>query len=116
MKLALPLDETKENVCVTFGRAPYFLFVEDGKQVIKENPGSVSQGGAGLQAAQFLVDEHVDGLITRRCGENSAEVLNEANIKVYETKELKVELVLAAYQDGKLELLTSFHAGYVGLQ
>lgn len=114
MKVALPLDETKEKVCVTFGRAPYFLFVDGKNRVIKENPGSISQGGAGLQAAQFLVDEHVDVLITRRCGQNAADVFNEANIKVYETKELNIEKVLVAYQETKLELLTHFHAGYVG--
>ena len=56
MKIAIPLDENKTDVCMVLARTPFFLFWEDGEQTIAENPAAQAQGGAGIQAAQFLVD------------------------------------------------------------
>ena len=56
MKIAVPLDENQQDVCVVLARAPYFLFRENGIDVIEENPAAQAQGGAGIQAAQFLVE------------------------------------------------------------
>ena len=68
MRIAIPLDENKQDVCIVLARAPYFLFWEDGKDTILENPAAQAHGGAGIQAAQFLVDNGVNVLITVRCG------------------------------------------------
>ena len=56
MILALPLDDSKEKVCVSFGRAPFFMFYDtDSKDVkILENPAAQAEGGAGVTAAQFF--------------------------------------------------------------
>lgn len=62
MRIAIPLDENQQDVCIVLARAPYFLFREDGVDTIVENPAAQAQGGAGLQAAQFLVDHEVDAL------------------------------------------------------
>ena len=53
MKIAIPLDENKRDVCMVLSRAPFFLFWEDGKEIIEENPATQAQDGAGVQAAQF---------------------------------------------------------------
>ena len=74
MRIAIPLDENKQDVCIVLARAPYFLFWEDGKDTILENPAAQAHGGAGIQAAQFLVDNGVNVLITVRCGQNAADV------------------------------------------
>jgi predicted DNA-binding protein (UPF0251 family) len=66
MRIAIPLDENKQDVCIVLARAPYFLFWEDGKDTILENPAAQAHGGAGIQAAQFLVDNGVNVLITVR--------------------------------------------------
>ena len=34
MRIAIPLDENKQDVCIVLARAPYFLFREDGKDAI----------------------------------------------------------------------------------
>ena len=57
MKIAIPLDEEQKNVCVSFGRAPYFLFAGDGKTEILENPAADAEGGSGIKAAQFVVHQ-----------------------------------------------------------
>ena len=66
MKIAVPLDENKKDVCIVLARAPYFLFRENGNDAIVPNPAAQAQGGAGIQAAQFLVDSQADALITVR--------------------------------------------------
>lgn len=47
MKIAIPLDENKQDVCIVLARAPYFMIREDGKDSIVENPAAQAQGGAG---------------------------------------------------------------------
>lgn len=116
MRVAIPLDEGKEAVCVSFGRAPYFLFADlDTQELsIEENPAANVQGGAGILAAQFLVDHQVQALITVRCGENSAEVFKEADIAIYKSGADLAKENLELYKEGKLETLTKFHAGFHG--
>ena len=70
VKIAVPLDENQKDVCIVLARAPYFLFREDGQDTVVANPASSAQGGAGIQAAQFLLDSGIDALVTVRCGQN----------------------------------------------
>ena len=116
MKIAIPLDENKQDVCIVLARAPYFLFREEGKDVIVENPAAQAQGGAGIQAAQFLVDNDVNALITVRCGQNAADVFKAADIKIYKSVNKAAADDLTALEEGKLEELTHFHGGFHGVQ
>lgn len=116
MKIAIPLDENKLDVCPVMARAPYFLFSVDGNNEILENPAAQAQGGAGLKAAQFLLDQETDVLLTPRCGQNSADVFRAADIRIYKTQGSSALENLQLSQEGKLEPLTHFHAGFQGIQ
>ena len=116
MKIAIPLDENQQDVCIVLARAPYFLFRENGKDTIVENPAAAAQGGAGIQAAQFLVDNEVTVLITVRCGQNAAEVFQAAVMKIYKSAKKAEADDLTALEEGKLNELTEFHGGYHGIQ
>ncbi len=116
MKIAIPLDENKEDVCLVLARAPFFLFCEDGIEEIAENPAADAQGGAGVQVAQFLVDSNITVLITPRCGQNAADIFTSAEMKIYKSAEKAAADNLKAYQNGKLEELTHFHGGFHGVQ
>ena len=116
MKIAIPLDENKVDVCVSFGRAPYFLFSENGTETILSNPAADAQGGAGIKAAQFLVDQGAEALITVRCGQNAADVFKVAQLKVYKADSVAARPNIEALNAGKLSLLTTFHAGYHGIR
>ena len=63
MKIAIPVDEKslKSNVCISFGRAPYFLFYDTVKKesYYLDNTAVASQGGAGIRAAQVIADQGV---------------------------------------------------------
>ena len=114
MKIALPVNEDKETVCISFGRTPLFLLVnaENGEKEYLDNSGAASQGGAGIKAAQILVDNGVDVLLTPRCGENAAAVFQAADVSLYKTVGDSVEDNLAAFADGKLLVLSEIHAGF----
>lgn len=116
MKIAIPLDENKQDVCIVLARAPYFLFCEDGEKIIEENPAAQAQGGAGIQVAQFLVDRKVDVLITVRCGQNAAEVFQAAGMKIYKSVNKAAADDLVALEEEALDELTQFHGGYHGVQ
>ena len=95
MKIAVPLDENKKDVCIVLARAPYFLFRENGNDAIVPNPAAQAQGGAGIQAAQ---------------------VFQAAGIKLYKSANKAAADDLAALEQGTLEELTQFHGGYHGIQ
>lgn len=118
MILALPIDDTKEAICVSFGRAPYFLFhdTETKEQKLLENPAAEAQGGAGVKAAQFLVDNDANILLTVRCGENAKAVFDAADLKVYKTEGTDIAQNITMFEEDKLGILEKFHAGYHGLQ
>lgn len=116
MKIAIPIDETEKNVCTVFARAPYFGFYDtETKQTeLFVNPAAQAQGGAGVKAAQFVADNGASALLTPRCGENAGAVFKAAGIKVYEAGLGGVQENLALFEEGRLPLLTSFHAGFQG--
>lgn len=116
MKIAIPLDENKQDVCIVLARAPYFLLREDGKDTIIENPAAQAQGGAGIQAAQFLVDQGVNVLVTVRCGQNAADVFKAAGMKIYKSVNKAAADDLTALEEGRLSELTEFHGGFHGGQ
>ncbi|MCR5665209.1 MAG: NifB/NifX family molybdenum-iron cluster-binding protein [Eubacterium sp.] len=115
MKVAIPLDENKVDVCPVLARTPYFMFWEDGQESILENPAAKAQGGAGVQAAQFLVDNTITDLITPRCGQNAADVFKAAEITIYKSEDASAADNIKSWQEKKLEKLTQFHAGFHGI-
>jgi len=116
LKIAIPMDENQKNVCVSFGRAPYFLFhdTDTNTAELLSNPAASATGGAGIQAAQFAVDNGANALITVRLGQNAADVLLAADIKVYKAAQGSAEENLASFSQGKLQALESFHPGFHG--
>jgi len=118
MKIALPIDEKsmETSICQSFGRTPYFLIydTESKESVFIENSAAASQGGAGIKAAQIVVDNKVSALLTPRCGENAAEIIQAAAIKMYMTIDDSIMNNINALNDGELSLLEDIHAGFHG--
>ncbi len=118
MKIAIPVDEKnlESNVCVSFGRAQYFLLydTETKENSILENSATTSQGGAGIKAAQFLIDQGVKVLLTPRCGDNAEEALRKSEVMIYKTIPGTLQQNIDAFIEGKLVLLNDFHPGFHG--
>ena len=118
MKIAIPVDEKtlESNVCVSFGRTPYFLIydVETKESIFIDNSAAASTGGAGIKAAQIIVDNKADVLLTPRLGENAADVLKSAEIEIYKTTTASAKDNIDAFIAGKLPLLNEIHSGFHG--
>ncbi len=118
MKIAMPTDKKDlgANVCVSFGRAPYFLIYDtDTKESsFLDNTAAASASGAGIKAAQIIVDSGAKALLTPRCGQNAAEVISGADIKIYKTVHTTIKESLDAFAAGKLAILDEIHEGLHG--
>jgi predicted Fe-Mo cluster-binding NifX family protein len=118
MKIAIPVDEKTlgSNVCVSFGRTPYFLIydTETKESVFIDNSAAASMGGAGIKAAQTIVDNKASALLTPRCGQNAADVIKSADIKLFKTISASVKDNIVAFIEGELPLLDEIHAGFHG--
>lgn len=118
MKVAIPVEETCQSsaVCISFGRTSWFMIRDTETDAVEylENAAAHSQGGAGIQAAQALVDAGVSVLLTPRCGENAAQVLKPADIRIYKTRGGAAEDNYRAYLSGELSVLEEVHAGFHG--
>jgi predicted Fe-Mo cluster-binding NifX family protein len=90
-----------------FGRCPAFTIVdaEDNKIInfkIVQNPGMTASSGAGIQAAQALIDLGCSVTIAGNIGPNAIQVLANANIDVRESQRYTVEQAIMDLLAGKL--------------
>lgn len=116
MLIAIPSDgeSLDTSVCVSFGRAPFYCLynTETKESRFLANSAADASGGAGIKAAQILVDNAIGTLITIRCGENAAKVLQNANVGLYKAIDLSVADNIDAFQNGKLPVLDKIHPGF----
>jgi len=68
-----------------FGRAPFFIFLDEKGKIKKvvENSGINSIRGAGIAAAQTVVNENAKAIITGNIGPNALSVLNQSGVDVF---------------------------------
>ncbi len=86
MIICLPAERNSENspVSSSFGRCPFYAFYDTEKDSfeIVPNPAANAMSGAGIQAAQFIVNRGAKVVLTVNMGPNSGEVLMAAGIKI----------------------------------
>ena len=87
-----------------FGRCQYFIFVdpETMEFEVLENEGLMASGGAGVQAAQSVVQKGAKALITGNLGPNAASALLASGIKAYLVPGGTVRNTIEAYKSGSL--------------
>lgn len=115
MKIALPIQTSENNQFIgsSFGRtAQFMIFDSVTKQtVIIENTAMGLQGGAGIRAAQILIDRQIDVLITPQCGENAEVLLKKANISLYRSNGNIIAENIELFLQNKLNPLDEIHPG-----
>ncbi len=87
-----------------FGRCPMYVFVntETLKCESVENPAMNAAGGAGIQAAQFVVERGAQAVVTGNVGPNAFNVFQPANVPVYLFGGGTVRQAAEAYKAGQL--------------
>ncbi len=116
MKIAVPAEEKmiESNVSQSFGRTYYFV-VADTETLefeVIDNQAVSSQGGAGIKAAQAVVDSGAGVVVTFHCGQNAADVLKAADIKILKAVPGTVTEMVQKYKAGELAELSEIHPGY----
>jgi len=115
MKICVSSTEKDLNAVVDqrFGRCQYFLIVDMETMKVKtiSNEGTLSSGGAGIQAAQIVTKEGVGSVITGNIGPNAFQILQAAGIKVFTGAEGTIKDAIESYKEGKLQETGSPNVG-----
>lgn len=108
MKIALSskgptIDDLIEE---RFGRTPSFIIYDlekdtyhsvDNTQILN------SPQGAGIQAAQHVVDADVEAVVTGHVGPKAFQVLKTAKVIIYLARGIRVKEAITNFKDGKLQ-------------
>lgn len=87
-----------------FGRCPTYLFVDTETLAFEavENPAISASAGAGIQAAQFIVERGARALLTGNIGPNAANALQAADVPVYQIFEGTARQAVEMFRQGRL--------------
>jgi predicted Fe-Mo cluster-binding NifX family protein len=87
-----------------FGRCPYFVFVDTESMALEavENPALASGGGAGVQAAQFIIEKGAQAVVSGNVGPNAFQVFQSAGLPVYSFSGGTVREAAEAFKAGRL--------------
>ena len=100
-----------------FGRCQTFIFVDPETLDFEAlpNPALSASGGAGVQAAQTVLQHGVKAIIAPSLGPNAFRVIEAANIPAYHLQGTTVREVIQAFNAGQLPRLETAGADHVGL-
>jgi len=120
MKICVTATAGDLNVQVDprFGRCQYFVFVDSDTMTFEAMPNEAiaAPGGAGIQAAQTVVNKGANMLISGNIGPNAFQVLSTAGVKVATGVNGTVKEAVEMYKNGGLsETGTSTVAAHAGM-
>jgi predicted Fe-Mo cluster-binding NifX family protein len=110
-------DNLEATASPVFGRCPIYLLVETETFEFEAipNPAMNQAGGAGIQAAQFVVSQGVQAVLTGNLGPNAFDVLQAAGVPTYLVEQGTVRQAVEAHRAGQLRLMgganVAAHAG-----
>lgn len=119
MKIVLTTtgDDLNAPLDPRFGRAAKFIAVDvdtEAFQVV-DNAQINAAHGAGIQAAEAVINLGAQAVISGRCGPKAFRVLQSAGVPLYNTEASTVAEALALYRAGKLNrALTASSQGHGG--
>ena len=108
MKVAITStgDTPQDRVDLRFGRAQKFVIMnteEDGFQAVDNSRNLNAAQGAGIQAAQNVVNAGVGAIVTGHCGPKAYRALTAARVEIYLGAEGTVKEMFEKYKRGELE-------------
>lgn len=98
-------DKLEALVDSHFGRCRYFLIVDPDSMEFEliENASLSASGGAGVQAAQDILNRGVAALITGSVGPNAFSLLSAEGVEMFSVRDVSVADAVSAYRNGSLE-------------
>lgn len=112
MKIAITSSgqNLDSNIDLRFGRAFGFIIynLEDDSYEFKDNNQNLNATqGAGIQAAQNIVNQNVDAIITGHCGPKAFAVLSSAEVKIYTGAEGAIKETIEKFKRGEFQEASS---------
>jgi predicted Fe-Mo cluster-binding NifX family protein len=112
MKVAITSTGTtpQQRVDPRFGRARQFIIMdtESGEYQSVDNIQNFNAPqGAGVQAAQNVVDRGVEAVVTGDCGPKAFRVLSAANVQIFSGVDGTVEEAFEQFKKGELKQAAS---------
>lgn len=103
-----------------FGRCGYFI-ITDSEDIqnfkVVSNDAAQSSGGAGVKAAQMVINEGVEVVISGNFGPKAFDSLTAGDVKLYTAEATTVKDAIEVFNSGKAKLLNSASAAaHAGLQ
>ena len=108
MKIAITSTGTgiDSELDLRFGRAKAFVVFnldDDSYEVVDNVQNLDAMQGAGIQAAQNVVNKDVGAVITGHCGPKAFRVLSASGVKIYTAEAQKVSEVIEKFKKGELQ-------------
>lgn len=101
MKICVSSTGQEKNALVDlrFGRCPYFVVfdVDSKTYAVYQNGGITASGGAGIAAAQTVIDTGAEVVLTGNIGPNAMELLKSNEIRIVQAAGRTVEEAVKAY-------------------
>ncbi len=119
MKIAVSSTGQNKEIMLDrrFGRCDYFqIFDTETKQYdVIVNNGVSAEGGAGIAAANQVIDENINVVITGNLGPNAFELLEKTGIKLYSCEEVPVFRAIELFQKNMLTEIASEGKAHHGM-
>lgn len=107
MIIAISISEPDPDAGIDrrFGRAPAFVLVDTatGVRTVHTNPVADQADDAGIGAADFLIQQGVQVIISNVFGPYAFDVLESARVRMYNAAPGTVTQILQQFESGKLE-------------
>ncbi len=108
MKVAITSNgmNLESEVDLRFGRAVGFIIYDlekDSYNYVDNIQNLNAAQGAGIQAAQNVVNQNVDAIITGNCGPKAFSVLSQAGVKIFIGAEGTVKEAIEKFKNNELK-------------
>ncbi len=109
MIITIPTVTSGEKSFVSdrFGRCNFFYVYDTETKLGKvyTNIHKDGQGGVGVKASEFVINQKTDVLITPRVGSKSIDIIRDANVKIYEATNEIVKTNIERFLNNELKEL-----------
>ena len=107
MKIAVSINAPKPDASFEprFGRAAAFAIVDTsaGEQQAVANPAAQLGGGAGIRAAEYLIRQGVEAVISGAFGPKAYDVLHSSGLRMYRAQSGTVNELVKRLSNGDLD-------------
>lgn len=119
MKICITCKGKEKNAPtdLRFGRCKYFAIYDDktGEVEYIDNASTNANQGAGITAAQKIIDIGVEAVITGKMGPNAMKIIGASNINIYRFEEGTVDEAINTFKENKLSKINTPASAHSGL-